>query len=233
MVRSTLVIKLSFFTCLMVGGCIYKEQMQQEAAEEEVQETTPQRFLGHLVFGHEVRSFRPCGSTETLWVTDRSGLLWDIHQELAPHTGPYEEVFFVLAGQRGPPLTEGFGADYSGELVVEEVIYGAWEGFSCDSSWTGFSYRAAGNEPFWTAEVSDRGLVVKRPGEVDLRWIELKEQLEGDAITLEGHSPAHGSVLLEIVPAPCRDSMSGAYFGNSAKLLLGEETMKGCALNSR
>jgi len=34
---------------------------------------------GHAVFGHEVRTIRPCGDEEALWAIDSTQLLWDLH----------------------------------------------------------------------------------------------------------------------------------------------------------
>jgi uncharacterized membrane protein len=210
--------------------CLDSGIQEQEAPDERIEERASKRYLGSVVYGHEVRSFRACGSEETFWVTDRTGLLWDLHQELALKTQPYEEVFFVLSGYSGPAPVEGFGADYAGELVVEEIVYAAREGFSCDSNWKGFSYCTLGNEPFWSAEVSDQGLFLKRLGESDLQWTDLtREQSASRTIFISQEIPA-APLMLEVVSAPCRDSMSGAFFGYTARLQLGSEEFQGCAL---
>ena len=185
-------------------------------------------FYGAVVYGHEVRAFRPCDSTDTLWVTDQAGLLWKLQQELAPKRDPYEEVFFVLKGHRQPPSAEGFGADYSGNLVVEEILYAAQEGFSCETEWTEFVFRAYGNEPFWSVELSGAGLVLRRPGQPDLSWDSPREERVGTSAIY-----TMNEVTLKVSSEPCRDSMSGAFFGHTAHLQFGSEKFYGCAIKGQ
>lgn len=186
-----------------------------------------QILRGLAVHGHEVRSFRPCGSDEALWAIDRQGVLWQVHNELVPRRQPYEEVFAVVAGRMGPPPTEGFGADYPGRLDIDEVFYVAWEGFSCETDLGGFEYRAYGNEPFWNVELSAAGLRLNRLGSESRTWANVREHTVENGVRFEGDGPP---IELTLVREPCRDSMSGAYFGMSARLVLGAEELRGCAL---
>ncbi len=186
---------------------------------------------GYYVFGHEVREFRPCGEEEALWVIDGTALLKSLHRELAAGTVPYSKVFVVVAGRVEAPPDEGFGADYPGAVVVEEVLYAALEGFGCDFDWNGFLYRAQGNEPFWSLEVTPAGMRLIRPGHPDLIWAGVEEITILDAVvfraTGDGTRP---DVKLYIEPAPSRDTMSGAYYGLSAWLILDGEAFAGSAL---
>ncbi|KPK79205.1 MAG: hypothetical protein AMS25_13520 [Gemmatimonas sp. SM23_52] len=184
-------------------------------------------FRGFAVHGHEVRSFRPCGSEDALWAIDPKGKLWEMHDELVPHREPYEEVFAVVAGRMGAPPTEGFGADYPGRLEIDEVLYVAWEGFGCDTDWSGFDYRAYGNEPFWNVEVSAGVLRLNRLGSESRTWTDVQKHTIENGVRFEGDGPP---IELTLVREPCRDSMSGAYFGMSARLVLGAEELRGCAL---
>ena len=186
-----------------------------------------QIFRGLAVHGHEVRSFRPCGSDEALWAIDRQGVLWEVHNELVPHREPYEQVFAVVAGRMGAPPTEGFGAEYPGRIDIDEVLYVAWEGFGCDTDLSGFDYRAYGNEPFWNVELSAGGLRLNRLGSESRTWANVREHTVENGVRFEGDEPP---IELTLVREPCRDSMSGAYFGMSARLVLGDEVLRGCAL---
>jgi putative lipoprotein len=186
-----------------------------------------QIFRGLAVHGHEVRSFRPCGSDDALWAIDRQHVLWKVHNELVPRREPYEEVFAVVVGRAGPPPPEGFGADYPGRLDVDEVLYVAWEGFGCDTDWGGFEYRAYGNEPFWNVELSPTGLRLNRLGSESRVWIDVREHPNENGVRFEGDGPP---IELTLVCEPCHDSMSGAYFGMSARVVLGAEELRGCAL---
>jgi uncharacterized membrane protein len=186
---------------------------------------------GGYTFGHEVRSLRPCGEQEALWVVDRSGLLEPLHGELAPGTTPYAEIFVVAAGHIGPAPQDGFGADYAGMLTVEEVIYAAFEGFGCDFDWGRFSYRAQGNEPFWMVEVGATGMRMTRPGEPDLEWADVDEQRRDGTVVFQAAGADHvPAVVLTIEAGASRDTMSGAYYGLSARFLLGDRSLRGHAL---
>lgn len=185
---------------------------------------------GHYVFGHEVRTLRPCGEDEALWVVDRTNLLKGLHGELAPGTTPYAEVFVVAAGRIGPPPGEGFGAEYPGALTVEDVIYVAFEGFGCGFDWSRFLYRAQGNEPFWMLEVLPAGMRLTRPGHPDLTWTEVNENRTGGGVIFRGTGGGNPPVELVIEEGPSRDTMSGAYHGLSARLVLDDQTYMGNAL---
>jgi uncharacterized membrane protein len=187
-------------------------------------------FWGLVSYGHEVRSFRPCEAEEALWARDPSGLLWELHAELAPGLEPYEEVFAVVRGVSGPPPAEGFGADYPGEIHVEEVLYVAGEGFSCEFDWSRFYYRAQGNEPSWWAEVSSGGLRLGRMGDQELSWPEVGVNADRGGISFLGVGGPGGVAELALQEEPCRDSMSGAYYGFSAVLRLDDRELRGCAL---
>lgn len=198
------------------------------SGERPVAAATPSVHRGHVTRGHEVRSFRPCGSEDALWLTDESGRLADLHGELAPPLEPYGEMFAVVEGTIGPPPGGGFGADYPGGLRVERVLYAGGEGPGCDYPWSSFRFRALGNEPFWFAEITERGLRVRRPGEPDLEWTGVAERRDGEELRFSAAEP--GPVELRIAAGPCRDSMSGAWFAFSAELRLGDQIFTGWAL---
>jgi putative lipoprotein len=185
---------------------------------------------GFAVFGHEVRSFRPCGSDESLWAIDTSGVLWSLHQELAPHVQPYEEVFAVVRGRRDVAPTEGFGEDYAGAITVDDVLYVASEGFGCEADWDAFQFRLFGNEPFWSVVISADSIELFRLEETDLIWtpVRWEQRVRSLRFTAEGVNVPGVAVTIEHLP--CRDSMSGAYFAFSAALRVGQQELRGCAL---
>jgi uncharacterized membrane protein len=194
------------------------------------QASPPTEILsGFAVHGDEIRSFRRCEADEELWAVDRSGLLWDLHDELALHREPYEKVFAIVEGRIGPAPKEGFGADYPRGLEITRVLYMALEGILCDLDLSGFHYRAQGNEPFWSAWVSADGIVLRMPGRENRAWLDINEQATDNGALFTGDGPA-GSIELEITDVPCRDSMSGAYFAYFARLSLDGEQFTGCTL---
>ena len=235
--------RLSFLiAAVLLGtgmGCSGKQENDGEVSRHKHRQQTSQStfsfhqdqiFRGYAVFGHEVRAIRLCGSDDALWAVDRAGSLWDLHKELAILKEPYQGVFVVVRGKAGPAPDEGFGMDYTGGLTVDEVLYAVGEGYDCEDDWDEFYYRAYGNEPFWSAEISARGIIVTIIGEPDQTWTEVREQHSQTEIRFTGVHDSDKPIHLTIVREPCRDSMSGAYFGMSARLTLETEEFEGCAL---
>ena len=192
--------------------------------------TGSESIRGYAGFGHEVRSLRPCGSEEALWAIDRSGLLWELHGELAPRREPYEELFAVVRGRLAPPPEDGFGAGYAGGIAIDEVLYIAREGLGCETDWAGFEYRAQGNEPSWSVVVSNDAMRLSRLGEPQRAWVGLRERHTGESVSFAGAGEDGTPVELAIERAPCRDSMAGTYHALSATLRIGEERLEGCAV---
>lgn len=211
-----------------------RQNARTEMAGEQISTGDPGRELevvrGHYVFGHEVRTLRPCDTDQVLWVVDQTQLLQKLHTELTSGNRPYQEVFVVASGRVGPPLAEGFATDYSGIFTVEEVFYVAAEGFGCDFDWGRFQYRAQGNEPFWTLEVLSSGMRLTRPGMPGLEWQEVRQTQTADAVIFSAGGGDLSAAKLVIEPSPSRDTMSGAYYGLSSRLFLNGETYRGHAL---
>ena len=207
------------------------DQQQVVVSEEQDQSfQQTQIFKGYALFGHEVRSFQQCKTNEALWAIDRQGILWQLHKELAPHQLTNINLFAILKGQRGPAPKEGFGADYAGSLLVEEVLYVAAEGFDCDYNWQQFSLHALGNEPFWSATVVADGIKVNQLGLPVVNFtIETKQQTK-QGIYYQGKDMKSRSGELAIITKPCRDTMSGAYYGLTARLKLNGKELIGCAI---
>jgi putative lipoprotein len=190
---------------------------------------TGRTVAGFAVHGHEVRSFRPCGADQALWAVDRSGTLWKIYEEREFHNELYEEVFCIVEGTAGPAPQGGFGADYPGAIEISKVLYMAQEGFRCNVDLSEFHYRAFGNEPFWSVSISADKIVMKTPGGEDRVWTDIVQQRTDDQVVYMADGPA-GPVEIRITEEPCRDSMSGAYYGFSAVARAGDTQFRGCVL---
>jgi uncharacterized membrane protein len=188
-------------------------------------------WRGHAVYGHEVRAFRPCGYEQQLWVLEPSGPLWELYQEITASTEPSAEVFCAVTGTRRRAPQEGFGADYAGSLHIEHVWYVGREGPGCNDDWGLYRYRAYGTEPFWSAEISERGIRLTRLGYADLVWDRYRSEATDNGIRLIGiGGPAGVDVEILIFDRPCRGAMSGAYFGLSATVLCDDLELQGCVL---
>jgi len=78
---------------------------------------------GLCVVGHEVRTFIPCGSKKVYWmVADQASL--DAFQVAVERftDEPYEPFFAVVEGRLSEPGTEGFAANYDGQIVIDRLI---------------------------------------------------------------------------------------------------------------
>jgi len=79
-------------------------------------------YRGFYIFGHEVRTFQPCGSNKVYWVKAEPGIskkLREEHQKLT--VKPYESIYVELQGRLLAKAAEGFAADYDGQIAIEAV----------------------------------------------------------------------------------------------------------------
>lgn len=78
---------------------------------------------GLYVFGHEVRTFQPCGSEAVFWIRASGEVLARLreeHRRLA--TRPYQELYLVAWSEVGDPPTDGFALAYDGQIVIEDIV---------------------------------------------------------------------------------------------------------------
>jgi hypothetical protein len=78
---------------------------------------------GFYVFGHEVRTFKPCGSDSVFWVQGSP----DVHAELRTNyerlaTEPYDSIYIRVVGRRSWETASGFAENYDGYWIVTEVL---------------------------------------------------------------------------------------------------------------
>jgi uncharacterized membrane protein len=188
---------------------------------------------GYAVFGHEVRSIRPCGEDAALWAIDSTQLLWHLHGEFAPGVEPYEEVFVVVQASDAAAPSEGFGAEYAGSLYVDRVLYVAGEGWSCDLDLSRFQFRLAGNEPFWHLVVTDSTIELNRMGAELHAWTNIRTETIDSGFAIIATRDGAGDIEVTVREQPCRDSMSGAYHAYSASVVTAGEVLTGCAIRGR
>jgi len=189
----------------------------------------PMTLRGHVTIGQEVRSFTPCDADVMYWLVDRTdGDLRTVYESLA--TQPYQPVFAVVEGGFGATLTEGFGADYSGQLIVNKVRRAELEGHGCDEDLEGLAFRARGNEPFWTVGISPDAIrLTEFGGSAPESW-SIQRAVQRSAEWQYIGSSSEGTIRVTIRDARCRDSMSGAYFSFVADIAVGSRTLHGCAV---
>jgi len=190
------------------------------------------RFSGHLVWGHEVRSFKECDGKREGWVINDAGdELVEIYEELT--TTPYQEMFVEVRGEWGDALEEGFGADYPESLRVTELIRAEDEGFGCRLDINGVLFVANGNEPFWRLHIREDGLSMwsmDSPGETAFSAPESSET--GGHISIDA-SGADSSINVTLEKQRCVDTMSGARYEFAATVELEDKRFSGCAIKGR
>ena len=87
---------------------------------------------------------------------------------------------------------------------------------------------ASTNEPFWQASVIGSALVLRGIGSERSLAITASD-IAGDTRTIRASDP-NGAVDLQVIAAPCQDTMAGAKFPFGAVLAIdGGAPVKGCA----
>lgn len=82
-----------------------------------------QVFKGHYIYGHEANSFRPCNKKEAFWVTGSIKILHQMEKDYKKYSKePYGEVYAEFNGKLIGKATDGFAADYDGQLLVKRVM---------------------------------------------------------------------------------------------------------------
>ena len=194
-----------------------------------VNETNTQMFKGHIVYDHDVQTFRPCGSQELLWATDTTNRLQPAYQSLTTGQDQYKDLFAILRGRTSAAPAQGQGASYVAQIAVTEVIYVANEGRDCAIALESFWARGSGNEPFWGFIVSEDGIEFTSLGGDRLHWAVTRSNVTRHTVQFIGTNTA--DIIIDVQTDPCSDSMSGAFHGSSARVVLnGRDTLSGCVI---
>lgn len=94
---------------------------------------------GHVVIGHEVQSFSPCGTGRPAWLTDDSPALPAIlaaYQEVMADAPPSAPLFMVLTGRAVAEQAERLAAGYPEAFQATNLVL-ARPGFDCRSDRAG------------------------------------------------------------------------------------------------
>lgn len=187
------------------------------------------RHRGHLVWGHEGRSFAECGSERTGWVINESGKgLLEVYQELT--STAYESLFVEVSGNWTDAPEQGFGADYPEAMRITEWHRAEREGWGCDLDLENVLFIVSGNEPSWRLQIREDGISmwsIESPDETIFSAPELREA--DGRISFNTDEAASGiHVILE--KQRCVDTMSGTRYEYTATVELDEMRMSGCAV---
>ena len=92
------------------------------------------------------------------------------------------------------------------------------------------TYRAAGNEPFWSVMLEAGEMRLSRLGAEDLRLPVIESHpTDTGVIHVIAADPARAlRAVLERLPRICRDSMTGMPHPETVTVSMGDETLSGC-----
>ena len=77
---------------------------------------------GKLTLGHEERSFEPCGSDKEFLISDKTGELEKLYNELTKGKKPYTPIFAEIEIIDKGKATDGFPADYESVYEVISIL---------------------------------------------------------------------------------------------------------------
>ncbi len=193
-------------------------------SDKAVEEAGPQmRVQGQLSRVAGQWLLRPCQEKQRLVINDSgaTGISREAAELLSQGPGP------LFADVRGR-LHELPNGAVGGQLRLDRVYRLQREGAGCDDpQFKRVSLVAQGQEPSWRVVVSNRGLMLERPGQAPLALPYLEEQLPEGRLNLT--SEANGRRLeLWAAPQHCVDAMSGALHHLSTELRLDGQVLRGC-----
>ena len=184
----------------------------------------PTVVRGFLVLGPEVRSIKPCGEEQELWVIPLTEVT-EAYDALSRE--PYAPVFVEVEGERGPAPETGFGAEYDGQLTVTGFRRAApgEEGFGCREDFSRFAFRASGVEPFWALQVREDAIVYSTPEIPETLFEAAEAAFAGGAwvYTSVSTGPEPIEMSARFAPGRCSDSMVGAIYSWTATVEIGGE----------
>ena len=174
------------------------------------------RYRGQAVMGKDGWGLTVCGDPAQKIVT------------FTPEAQATLDGF--LAGGAKEFYLDAWGNDNDGkpELVAIDRVY--TEGPGCDEKDLGMAlFRAKGNEPFWSVDVTPSGVIITRPEKETLtfEYQPLSKADDGTRV-FKGEMP-DGKLELTLVPGKCSDGMSDTVYGWNAKAVIDGEELKGCA----
>lgn len=188
-------------------------------------------FRGMAIFDVDGRPrFEPCGPVAAAALTlvdSAGGDLEGAYQELVGEPGGplYVEVRGRVEPIRGGVLDTG--PDH--RIVVSEVRRAALDPNGCDESLDGLVYRARGNEPFWSVDVTTLDITFQRPDSPPITFPFAAPQDSAGMIVYATTAPGGPALRLVLTEERCTDGMSGFWFPFSARAVVGLDTLSGCA----
>ncbi len=198
------------------------EQDIVKASLDQPDSIKPQTFIlrGEVVAGSEVRSFKPCGSNQQLWL-EMPATLTD--QAIKLSQSPYQPMYGELVGYLMPPSQTGYNGDYSARFMVQSInILSTENPKRCLLPATSTS--ALGTEPGWSMKFSQNQFLFLSQNDKAQTLKVKDEQIEGDKRT---YTFNNGELTLN--RDICSDGMSDSLYGWRSELSLNGHSYTGCA----
>ncbi|GEA61286.1 COG3650 family protein [Vibrio comitans] len=221
----------SIVSSLVLLGCSSTEPQSSVNQDETLtavelipNKQAPARVLlrGQIVVGHESRTIQPCNSNTTYWLNLPESVR-NIAESMV--TKPYQPMYAEVFGYF-EPATTGFAEEFGSQFIVTEFnIITAENPNRCNQPTR--DARAFGNEPSWSASITDNAITLMQLGKetLVLPVVNLEQDTEGTRYDLtQGR--------LEISNKVCRDTMSDSIYGWSAQLTTKDQTYVGCSTDS-
>lgn len=178
--------------------------------------TRPGPYVRGVAIRGESPRFVPCGTADTLRLVDVSGTM-----PARGGDGDVAAIFAVVAGR-----IEGDTA-----VTIERVVYASADSGECYNDWSGFDYRATGNDPGWVAEVSGTDIRLRRQGDVNFSWSGVaKDSSAGRLQFTAAAAGQNGALELVLEAEPCTDRIARRLSTWSARVAVGGEVLRGCAV---
>jgi putative lipoprotein len=178
----------------------------------------PSRFRGMAVMGKDGYGITLCGDTA---------------QKIASFTPAAQATLDAfLAGKDAKEFfVDGWGtSDAEGKPQFTQFERLAPQGQgSCDEKDLSNSlFRARGNEPGWSVDVTPQGVILTRPDvpAITFEYAPLEKTPTGGRHFAAENSD--GKLDFTLAPGQCSDGMSDVVYGWNATATFGEQTLKGC-----
>jgi len=179
----------------------------------------PSPYLRGIAIRGDTPRFVRCGTTDTLRLVDASGTM------PARRAGDDVEAIFTIVS--------GSVSDDSA-VTIDRVVYASADRSQCYNDWSGFDYRATGNNPGWVAEVDGSSVHLRRQGDLNFRWSGVtKDSTDGRLRFTAPASGDAGALELVLEAEPCTDRTARTLSMWSARVRVGSDELRGCAVPGR
>lgn len=220
-------------TSILLAACRTGEAPPPGSAESADATRPPVAVRGTVHLAGDSSSFTPCASVRPMWLVDSTGgVLEDVLRGSGAET---RTIYAELNGQWVATPATGLGAGMAGAFAARDVRRAnTGEGMSCARPAATGRFVAHGSEPFWGVEVTESAIVFRSPEHLegltfsadDADFTDYADSVSWRGIR-GGGEPTEITVRFQRIP--CRDGMSGEYFGWSASVRMGARDLTGCA----